>query len=969
MRVMVGFGVVATLLYTAPVAAQVAPEPAPVADLVKAVDIPYEQFTLDNGLRVIVHTDRKAPIVAVSVWYHIGSKDEPAGKTGFAHLFEHLMFYGSENNDGVFFKKLDSIGATQLNGTTWFDRTNYFENVPTPALELALFVESDRMGYLLGAVTQEKLDAQRGVVQNEKRQGDNAPLGLTQYATLKALFPEGHPYRHSTIGSMADLDAASLADVRSWFRANYGPNNAVVVLAGDIDAATARPLMERYFGAIPRGPEVKRIPAPVPRWTNTRSETLFDTIPTPRLTRSWTLPGQNDAQATLVDIALTVLAGGGSSRLYNELVRDRKLAVNVNGGVQAYEKVGWGSIGVTLAPGAEPAAVEALIDAAVAKFLREGPTEDELGRVASRAVAGTIRGLEAVGGFGGKAATLAEGALYAGDPGFYKKDLARYAEATPAAVRDAAREWLARGDYRQTVMPGPRPAAEEAAPRPTTPRLHSGMLIRLPRMAEPEVKGLPVLAAPVIERATLANGMKVALATRDAVPVVRILASFEGGRASDDPTRPGLATMAAALMDEGAGGRSATDIAEARERLGASMSAGVGQDRIAVSLDALKPNLDASLALFADITRRPDFPAAETERVRGQILTGIARELTTPSSIAGRLLPAELYGASHPYGLPSTGTTASIKAIGVADLEAWHGRWVRPDNGEFFVVGDIGMAELKPLLEKHFGDWQPPATRKGLAAVPVSRIATAAKIIFVDRPGSPQSYIRGGVLLPLSGRDDPIALQAANSVLGGLTSSRLNTNIRETKNWAYGVGSIVTDSKGQLSLQIVAPVQADRTGDALAAMIADVEALGTGTRPLTDAERAEAIDGTIRSLPGSFESGSSLLGALVKNAVLGRPDDYHARLTDRLQALETADLNAAADLLSTEHFTWVVVGEAKTVLPQLDKLGLPVEVRTMQDQPLIREATGGLRSGRPRARPPCPALRPKRSRRGRGRFR
>ncbi|WP_188946300.1 M16 family metallopeptidase, partial [Polymorphobacter multimanifer] len=472
MRVLVGLGVVAALLCTTPLAAQTTAvplaEPAPIAELVKAVDIPYEDFTLKNGLRVIVHTDRKAPIVAVSVGYHIGSKDEPAGKTGFAHLFEHLMFYGSENNDGVFFKKLDSIGATQLNGTTWFDRTNYFENVPTPALELALFVESDRMGYLLGAVTQEKLDAQRGVVQNEKRQGDNAPLGLTQYATLKALFPEGHPYRHSTIGSMADLDAASMDDVRSWFRANYGPNNAVVVLAGDIDAAAARPRMERYFGAIPRGPEVKRIPAPVPRWTTTRSETLNDTIPTPRLSRTWTLPGQTDAQSTLADIALTVLAGGASSRLYNDLVRDRKLAVSVNGGAQAYEKVGWGSINVTLAPGADPAAVEALLDAAVSTFLREGPTEDELARVASRAVAGTIRGLEAVGGFGGKAATLAEGALYAGDPGFFKTDLARYAEATPAAVRDAAREWLARGDYRQTVMPGARPAAEESALRAAT---------------------------------------------------------------------------------------------------------------------------------------------------------------------------------------------------------------------------------------------------------------------------------------------------------------------------------------------------------------------------------------------------------------------------------------------------------------------------------------------------------------------
>ncbi|MGL4542204.1 MAG: M16 family metallopeptidase, partial [Polymorphobacter sp.] len=321
----------------AKVADAVAVKPAPIAELVKNVDIPFEEFTLDNGLRVIVHTDRKAPIVAVSVWYHIGSKDEPAGKTGFAHLFEHLMFGGSENNPGSYIKRLEDAGATNLNGTTWYDRTNYYQDVPTPALAKALFFESDRMGHLLGAVSQQTLDAQRGVVQNEKRQGDNQPLGLTQYATLKALFPEGHPYRHSTIGSMADLDAASMDDVRSWFQNNYGPNNAVLVLAGDIDVATAKPLVQKFFGDIPAGPAIKRFDAPVPEWTTTRRETLYDRIPTPEIERSWVLPGRTDPVAVPVDIALTILAGGSSSRLYNDLVREKKLAVSVSGGVQGFE--------------------------------------------------------------------------------------------------------------------------------------------------------------------------------------------------------------------------------------------------------------------------------------------------------------------------------------------------------------------------------------------------------------------------------------------------------------------------------------------------------------------------------------------------------------------------------------------------------------------------------------------------------
>ncbi len=548
--------------------------PAPLADLVEQVNLPYEQFTLANGLRVIVHTDRKAPIVAVSVWYHIGSRDEPAGKTGFAHLFEHLMFYGSENNPGVFFRKLEDVGATDSNGTTWFDRTNYFENVPTPALPLALYLESDRMGWLLGAVTQEKLDAQRGVVQNEKRQGDNDPLGLTEYATLAALFPKGHPYAHNTIGSMTDLDNASLNDVRGWFRANYGPNNAVLLLAGDIDAATARPLVERYFGGIARGPAVAHPDAPVPVWKDVRRETLFDQIPTPQLSWNWVLPGRLDPAATSVDIATTILAGGASSRFYNDLVRDKKLAVAVSGNVQAFEKVSMASLSATVAPGVDPKAVEARMGELLADFIAKGPTADEVGRVATRNVAGTIRGLEAVGGFGGKAVALAEGAVYANDPGFFKAELARYANATPASVQAAAKQWLGQGAYQQTVLPGARPAAEAVSATPN--RSPAPALVTAPREPAPPVGPPPALAAEPVIRATLSNGLQVELVQRRAVPLVRLMLSLDAGLAADDRAKAGIQGMALNLLDEGAAGMTGPQIAELRERLGAGRGAGAG---------------------------------------------------------------------------------------------------------------------------------------------------------------------------------------------------------------------------------------------------------------------------------------------------------------------------------------------------------------------------------------------------------
>ena len=909
--------------------------PAPVTQLVKAVDIPHSDFTLKNGLRVIVHTDRKAPIVAVSVWYHIGSKDEPAGKTGFAHLFEHLMFYGSENNDQVFFKKLEDVGATDSNGTTWFDRTNYFENMPTPALPLALYLESDRMGHLLGAVTQTKLDAQRAVVQNEKRQRENNPFGLTGYATLAALFPDGHPYRHSTIGSMADLDAASLADVHGWFRANYGPNNAVLVLAGDIDVPTAKTLVEKYFGDIPAGPPVKRYDAPVPVAGPVRHETLYDQVPAPRLSFNWVVPGVNDPATPLIDIAAIILAGGDSSRLYNDLVRDKKLAVAVSGNVQDFEKISFLGIDVDVAPGVDPAAVETEVRAVVAKFLKDGPTPDEVSRVATRAVAGTIRGLETVGGFGGKAVTLAEGAVYSNDPDFYKIELARYAAATPATVVTATRTWV-KGGYVQTVLPGARPAAETSKLQAAQGSAPAGTVstavpavTRVARLPEPAVGPSPDLTFPAIERTMLANGMKVELARRTTVPVVKVMLSFNAGFGADDRAKLGLMGMTLALLDEGAGTLTGPQIAEAKERLGANIGGGGSIDRARLTLDALKTNLPASLDLLADIAERPAFPASEIERVRGQLLQGVAQEQADPGQSARRLLPVLLYGKGHPYGVPGTGsgTTEGLKAVTRADLLNWHKRWIRPDNGQIFVVGDITMAELKPLLEVRFGTWKAdPAVAKGSIAFTAPPAPPAPRIILIDRPNSPQSYIRGGVILPVKGVDDTLALRAAADLLGGLSTSRLSMDIRETKGWAYGVGSPVNEAVDRLAWLVIAPVQSDRTGETIAAMTADIAAF-TGKTPIDQAERDKTINNTILSLPGDFETSGALLGAIEKNAVYRRGDGYYTELSGRLRALTPAQLNAAAQLLSTAHMTWVVVGDRKVVEPQLAKLGLPVEVR------------------------------------------
>ena len=909
--------------------ALIAAAPAPVADLVRSVDIPFEQFTLANGLRVVVHTDRKAPVVAVNVWYYIGSKDEPEGKTGFAHLFEHLMFNGSENNPGEFFTPLENVGATDSNGTTASDRTNYFETVPTPALELALFLESDRMGYLLGAVTQKTLDNQRAVVQNEKRQGDNEPFGLTDDAIREGLFPKPHPYFHSTIGSMTDLDGASLQDVKAWFQANYGPNNAVLVLAGDIDAARARPLVERYFGAIARGPEPVKRSAPLPVRTGTTRATMQDAIATTRLIRTYLVPGRFDPASPLLDVSAAILGGGGSSRLYNDLVREKQLAVGVGVGIDAELLASQFTISADVKPGVDPALVEARIDAVVAQFLKDGPTVDEVNRVATREVGGRIRGLEEVGGFSGKAGTLAEGLIYAGDPGFYRTEMGRYAAATPTTVLAAARQWIARGDYRLTVVPGKRPPTSETA-RPPLAAVATPMPMILPKPSRtaPAVAGFPELDFPGVERATLANGMQVTLASRTTVPVVRMILSFDAGNAADPKTKLGTQGLVLALIDEGTATRSATQIVEEAERIGASIGASAGIDRTRLTLNALKPNLAAALDLFADVVRNPAFADAELKRVRAQMLNRIAAEQKQPQSLAFRELPPLLYGAAHPYGIPftGTGTAVGVTAVTRDDLIAFQQMWLRPDNGALFVVGDVTMAELKPLLEGSLGSWHPAAIPKGVKSFTTVQ-PPASRIILIDRPGSPQSLILAGTALAAKGTDDPVALSVANDILGGNFTSRLNADLREDKGWAYGVSSSANMVREQMPFLLSAPVQTDKTGPSIAAMIADMREFRT-TKPPTAAELERTVNNNVRSLPGAFENGGEVLGSIERNFIFGRPDNYQVSLAARYRALKLADLKVATDAsLDPTKLLWIVIGDRAQVEPQLKSLGLPVEIR------------------------------------------
>ncbi len=917
-------------------------EPAPISELVGEVEIPYEQFTLDNGLRVIVHEDRKAPVVAVSIWYNVGSKDEPQGKTGFAHLFEHLMFNGSENAPGDYFEPLRQIGATDLNGTTWFDRTNYFQTVPTPALETALFLESDRMGHLLGAVTQENLDNQRGVVQNEKRQGDNQPYGLVDYAQLSVL-PKGHPYAHSTIGSMADLDAASLEDVKQWFRDKYGPNNAVLVLAGDIDTVTAERLVKKYFGDIPRGPVNRPAEASIPVLDKPVHIDMHDRVATTRLYRNWTTPGLLDPESVPLDVAMIVLGGLSSSRLDNILVREEQLAVRVTAFHQDFHRLGFAEVQVDVKPGVDADVVAKRLDDIIADFIRNGPTEDEVQRVAMRQVSNRIKGLEQVGGFGGKAVALAEGALYANDPDLYRKKLRAYGEVTPQEVTAAMQKWLARPGLSIRVSPGEREAYEEASSvgsvtqRPfyyRAPAQGDQPMAPAPKAAArewPTVGTFTELDFPDVERSTLSNGIQVVYAQRSTVPVVRLAVEFDAGHAADPKAKLGTQSLMLALLQEGTTSMSSVELAEAQERLGASIGTGASLDRTSVTISALTPNLAPSLALMSDIIRNPAFEPREVERLRTRQITGIASEMTQPMGIALRSLPPLIYGAQHPYGIPFTGSgnPELLKTVTRDDLFAFHQAWIRPDNARIFAVGDIALAELTSQLERYFGAWSAPSVAKGVKQFNVSVPEPKPRVIVIDRPQSPQSLILAGVVLPVRGTDDLLELTAANEILGASFMSRMNMNLRETKGWAYGVRGSVNQIEMESPYLVYAPVQADKTGPSIAALMEDMKAF-LGDSGVTPAELERTINGNVRELAGSLETSARILNALRSNALYARPDDYYETVADRYRGLTVASLDAAARKAIDPHkLVWVVVGDASVIRAQLDELGMPVEMMTL----------------------------------------
>src|SRR4249919_1606872 len=909
---------------------------APQAAFAKApaaeVAIPFEEFTLPNGLRVVVHTDRKAPIVAVNIWYHVGSKDEPAGKTGFAHLFEHLMFNGSENHPGEFFAPFEQAGATGQNGTTWFDRTNYYETVPTTALDMALWMESDRMGHLLGAIDQKTLDEQRGVVQNEKRQGENQPYGQVWDELGKKMYPVGHPYHHSTIGSMADLNAASLEDVKSWFRTWYGPNNAVLVLAGDIDLATAKQKVTKYFGDIPATPTMAQPKIDVAKHQTSSRETMTDKVPQARIYRIWNIAEYGQRDVDRLQLLAQVLGGSKSSRLDTRLVHEDKLADNVSAQVQQSQLGSNFIVTADVKQGVDPARVEAIIGEELSKLLASGPTAIETEQARTVFKASVIRGIERIGGFGGKADALAECTIYTGNPGCFRDSLKTFDTATAAELQAAGKQWLASGDHTLVVLPGVRQdIAEDAAVTPapmTLPAVdakYTTVATGVDRSTGvPSVEQFPDLKFPSVQRATLSNGTKVILAERHDVPVVQMNMLFGGGFASDNGGKLGTASFSMGMLDEGAADLDALAFGNRAESLGANVGASASLDGGAAYLSALKEKIEPSLALYAQMLRQPRFDQKEIDRVKAQWIAGIAQEKARPNGAALRVMPPLLYGAGHPYAIPfsGAGTESSIASLTRDDLVAYHDKYVRPENATLVVVGDTTLKELTPKLEKAFAGWKGVGDASTAATVADVALPVKPRVFLIDQPGAIQANIYVGQLMPSTKDAGATRLEIANAVLGGEFSSRLNMNLREDKHWAYGAYSFLQNAIGERPWLAFAPVQIDKTAESLKEMSREINDYASGKSPATPAEVSKIQATEIRGLPGSFETASAVMGSLAGNVRYDRPDDYVTRRATEIKALTPAQVADAAKAIEPNALTWVVVGDLSKIEQPVRALGL-----------------------------------------------
>jgi zinc protease len=868
-------------------------------------DVPkivFEKYTLPNGLQVILHVDRKLPMVHVNCWYHVGSKNERQGRTGFAHLFEHMMFEGSKDANGKYFTYVEKAGANLfeggVNGTTNTDRTNYFESVPSGSLEYVLWLESDRLATLTDVLTKEKLDNERDIVKNERRQGlENQPYGRWFMLLAHNIFPFGHPYAHDVIGSHEDLTAASVDDVKDFFNNYYTPNNLSLAITGDFDVAEAKRLVAKYFGPIPPGPALDRPREWVPRLGAEKIVEVKDHVPQERTYFGWVSPAFFAPGDAEMELASLILTDGLSSRLNKTLVYDKQLCSDVVSFQNSMEIAGEFIVWATAGPGASLSQIEQIVTEEIARLAKEGPTAEELNRAKTKWEFQYITGLERIGGFGGKADLLNTYNTFLGDPDKFGADLERHRAVTPEDLRQAVAKWL---DTRNRVLVRFHP---ETAQREANASID--------RRQQPALGADHPFLAPQVKSATLENGLQVLVVERRDLPKVSLWLVTRAGSMDDPPGQDGLASLEVETVKRGTKTRKALEIDDALGNLGTSLGGFTSVEESVLNLEVLRRNLVPALAIVADVALNPSFPADEVDREKKKRLDELSQAENNPWAISQRVSQILAFGPSHPYGHPGAGFPSTVKKLTSEDLQRFHATYWKPGGSALIFVGDVSLADAVDLAKSSFGTWSggaPPAV-----TLPPPKPVGPGNVFLVNRPDAAQSIV--ALLLPGPARSaaDYYALSLANQVWGGAAGARLGTNIREEKGYSYGVFSFPAPYSKYGMWRASGGVQTSKTKESVVEFEKELKFIA-GEKPVSETELTNAKHERIRGYAQQFESMGRVADQISDLWVTDMPMSELQREPDELQKATLDSVNAAArKYAATSGATLLLVGDLSKI--------------------------------------------------------
>ncbi|MDA0262895.1 MAG: pitrilysin family protein [Chloroflexi bacterium] len=874
------------------------------------VTISFDKHTLSNGLDVILHEDHTIPLIAVNVWYHVGSKDEEVGRTGFAHLFEHVMFEGSKNHNSSHFDPLQKAGAN-LNGSTTPDRTNYWEDVPTNYLDLALWLESDRMGFLLDALDQQRLDIQRDVVKNERRQSyENRPYGMAHGTLQEALYPKPHPYNWMTIGSQEDLDAATLDDIKNFFKRFYSPTNASLAIAGDIDPGQVLELVNHYFGDLPPGESVPRRGRHDSSLNGRIELEMRDKVTLPRSYVAWPTPPEGDPDDAALDVYQAIMSDGLTSRLHRSLVYEKQIAQSAFVRYHSSEIAGQCVLQLTAAEGHELAEVEAAADAEMARLLREPPTDEEITRVKNRIEASHFRQLARIGGFGGIADQLNHFSVMFNNPDLINTSLDKYMAVTREDVIRVAQTHLGDNQVRLRVLPEPTLSSSAST---------------VDRTIMPSPKSEPVFTPPTPTRTRLSNGMGISVVEQRGLPIVAFGLLMDAGASRDPEKLPGLAGFTAQMLPEGTKAKSSMEIAQAFEFIGSRLSTDGRREYTLLSAETLTKHWPTALELTADLALNPSFPDHEIERVRREHLTDLRRGKDEPNAVAEQLMASLVFKRGSGYGHPLAGTETSIGTLTRDDLVHQFTRDYRPDSANLIVVGDITVDEVVKRAEAVFGGWKSGnASANGrTAAEPLNGAAT---LYLVDRPGAPQSVIRTlHTTIPRS-HPDYLGLTLMNYAFGGQFSARLNQNLRQDKGYSYGYQSNIQWFRGPSLMLAGGSVQTEVTKESVFETLKEFNEV-RGSRPITQEELDNSKAGILRSFPANFERPGAVMGQILQMVQFDLPDDYLQNVRGNMEAITLDEVHRITqELVRPDELKILVVGDRQQIETGLRELDLPTVI-------------------------------------------